>query len=87
MHFSRIWLRVNTEDNHQGEDIIAEFKCDTKDFLESCLNRPADFLLSNPDGTGRSVVRMMARYVPVSIALQPRESTNSESFYKIVVHG
>lgn len=42
-------------------------------------NEPADFLLSQADGSNRGVIRMTARYVPVQIALEPRESINSES--------
>jgi hypothetical protein len=41
-------------------------------------NQPADFLLSQADGSHRSVIRMTARYVPVQIALEARESINSE---------
>jgi hypothetical protein len=39
---------------------------------------PTDFLLSQADGSGRSVVRLSARYVPVDIRLEPRESINSK---------
>jgi hypothetical protein len=92
-------LRINANDSsNDKDDIVAEFKCDTKDFLEQCFvcpllfsktsgtrvhaygqNEPADFLLSQADGSNRSVIRMTARYVPVQIALEPRESINSES--------
>ena len=37
LDFSRIWLRINANDaSNDRDDIVAEFKCDTKDFLEQC---------------------------------------------------
>lgn len=37
LDFSRIWLRINANDSSKDkDDIVAEFKCDTKDFLEQC---------------------------------------------------
>ena len=77
LEYSRIWLRINADAENGGEDVVAEFKCDTKDFLDQCFNRPADFMLSQADGSNRSVIRMTARYVPVDITLEPRESINS----------
>ena len=79
LDFSRIWLRINAGDDTSDEDIVAEFKCDTKDFLDRCLKQPCDFLLSQADGSNRSMVTMSARYIPVDIKLQPRESINSGS--------
>lgn len=35
-------------------------------------------MLSLADGTNRSVIKISARYVPVDIVLEPRESINSE---------
>jgi Ca2+-dependent lipid-binding protein len=41
LDFSRIWLRINANDSsNEKDDIVAEFKCDTKDFLEQCFVRP-----------------------------------------------
>lgn len=38
LDFSRIWLRINANDSsNEKDDIVAEFKCDTKDFLEQCF--------------------------------------------------
>jgi len=50
LDFSRIWLRINANDSaNDKDDIVAEFKCDTKDFLEQCF---VCHLLS-PDGSRR----------------------------------
>ena len=64
---------------------MAEFKCDTKDFLEQCLRHPADFLLSQADGSNRSMIKMSARYVPVDIKLEPRESINNMGVLRVDV--
>jgi Ca2+-dependent lipid-binding protein len=77
LDFSRIWFRLNAADDSAKEDIVAEFRCDTKEFLELCLGSPQEFLLSQADGSNRSVVKISARYVPVDIVLEPRESINS----------
>jgi hypothetical protein len=34
--------------------------------------------MSQTDGSGRSVITMNARYVPIDIKLEPRESINSK---------
>lgn len=39
LDFGRIWLRINAADDSEKEDIIAEFRCDTKDFLDQCIVR------------------------------------------------
>jgi Ca2+-dependent lipid-binding protein len=79
LDFSRIWFRLNAADDSEKEDIVAEFRCDIKEFLELCLGSPQEFLLSQADGSNRSVVTISARYVPVDIVLEPRESINSAS--------
>jgi Ca2+-dependent lipid-binding protein len=55
LDFSRIWLRINANDSsNEKDDIVAEFKCDTKDFLEQCfvrllfLSTPFTYFLSFP---------------------------------------
>lgn len=40
MEFSRIWLRVNAADDSEREDVVAEYKTDTKLFLEKCMVSP-----------------------------------------------
>jgi Ca2+-dependent lipid-binding protein len=87
LDFSRIWLRINADDDAGDEDIVAEFKCDTKAFLERCLNQPSDFMLSEADGSNRSVIRMSARFVPVDIVLEPRESINNMGVLRVDVVG
>ena len=85
LDFSRIWLRINADEDAGDEDIVAEFKCDTKDFLEQCLTKPADFLLSQADGSNRTVIKMSARFVPVNIKLEPRESINNMGVLRVDV--
>jgi len=37
LEFSKIWFRLNTADEGEKEDIIADKKLDTRDFLEQAL--------------------------------------------------
>jgi len=37
LDFSKIWLRLNENDEGEKEDIIAQFKFDAKPFLQSTL--------------------------------------------------
>ncbi|WRT70761.1 uncharacterized protein IL334_007760 [Kwoniella shivajii] len=85
LDFSRTWLRINASDENE-DDIVAEFKCDTKDFLEQCIRAPADFVLSQPDGSNRTIVKLAARFVPVDITLEPRESINNMGVLRVHVN-
>lgn len=40
-------------------------------------DEPATFTLKNEDGENTSTVELQARYVPVEVTLDPRESINS----------
>ncbi|CAE6385055.1 unnamed protein product [Rhizoctonia solani] len=77
LDFGRVWLRLNENDEGEKEDIIADFKLDAKQFLEEALAGPAQFTLTGPDGKNTSTVRIQAKYVPVEIKLDPRESINN----------
>ena len=37
LDFGRIWLRLNTNDEGSKDDILAEFKCDSRIFLEETM--------------------------------------------------
>lgn len=37
LDFGRVWLRLNQNDDGEKDDIISEFKCDAKDFLDRAL--------------------------------------------------
>ena len=39
---------------------------------------PTEFTLTDQDGRKESTVEIEARYIPVDITLEPRESINSE---------
>ncbi|ORX40969.1 C2 domain-containing protein [Kockovaella imperatae] len=87
LDFSRIWLRINAGDDSSNEEIVAEFKCDTKSFLEKCMKKSCDFLLSQADGSNRSMITLSARYIPVDIKLEPRESINNMGVLRVEVIG
>ncbi|KAL1412655.1 Tricalbin-2 [Vanrija albida] len=86
LDFGRVWLRINANDLDSKEDIVGELTMDTKEFLETALNDKAEFILTGPDGS-RSSVMLSARYLPINIKLQPRESINDQGLLKVTVIG
>ncbi|KAF8604948.1 tricalbin [Ceratobasidium sp. AG-I] len=83
LDFGRVWLRLNENDEGDKEDIIAEFKLDTKEFLEQSLAGPATFTLVDAEGKNKSTIRIQAKYVPVEITLDPRESINNMGILRV----
>ncbi|KAG9088467.1 hypothetical protein FS749_002138 [Ceratobasidium sp. UAMH 11750] len=77
LDFGRVWLRLNENDEDEKESIIAEYKLDAKAFLEQSLAGPAVYTLTDQDGKNKSTVKIQAKYVPVEIKLDPRESINN----------
>ncbi|TXT05904.1 hypothetical protein VHUM_03665 [Vanrija humicola] len=86
LDFGRVWLRINANGPDQKEDVVGELQMETKDFLETALNDKAEFVLTGPDGS-RSSVMLSARYLPVNIKLEPRESMNDQGLLKVTVVG
>ncbi|KXN83626.1 hypothetical protein AN958_01192 [Leucoagaricus sp. SymC.cos] len=74
--FSQIWFRLNEADEGSKEDIIGEWKGDAKLFLEKALVSPQTVTLTEDDDTSTVIVE--ARYIPVPIKLEARESVSSE---------
>lgn len=86
LDFGRTWLRINAGEDGQ-EQIVAEAKMDTKEFLEATLNKTATFVLNSPDGQSRSTVTMSSRFVPVQIVLEPRETINNQGMLRVTAVG
>ncbi|EED81501.1 predicted protein [Postia placenta Mad-698-R] len=84
LDFGRVWLRLNEADEGDRDDIIAEWKGDAKPFLQHTLDGPMTFtLLHKDDEEKKSTVELEARYVPVPIVLEPRESVNNQGMLRI----
>ncbi|PCH33337.1 tricalbin [Wolfiporia cocos MD-104 SS10] len=84
LDFGRIWLRLNEADEGDKDDIVAEFKCDAKLFLQQTLEGPQTYTLSHKeDDDKKSTVTLEARYVPVPIVLEARESINNQGTLRV----
>ncbi|KAG9044471.1 hypothetical protein FS837_008089 [Tulasnella sp. UAMH 9824] len=83
LDFGRVWLRLNENDEGEKEDILGDFKCDTKAFLERSLDTDAEFTLSREDGTSVGSVVISSKFVPVPIKLDPRESINNMGVLRV----
>lgn len=76
---STIILKLNQAEKESREDVQAIFRSSLKVFLEQCLNKEAEFILCDEDGGHRSEIRMQAKYIPVPIELEMRETSESKS--------
>ncbi|EPQ61056.1 tricalbin [Gloeophyllum trabeum ATCC 11539] len=85
LDFGRVWLRLNEADEGDKDDVIAEWKTDAKPFLEQALNGPTKFTLYDDDGKATSVVELEARYIPVPVKLEPRESINNQGVLQVTL--
>ncbi|KAI0786120.1 tricalbin [Abortiporus biennis] len=82
LDFSRVWLRLNVADEGEKDDIIAQWKGDTKPFLQDAL--AITFRLTDKDDPDEeSSVVIEARYLPVPIVLEPRESVNNQGSVRV----
>ncbi|KAG6371667.1 C2 domain-containing protein [Boletus reticuloceps] len=78
LDFGRVWLRLNESADGDKDDIIAEWKGDAKLFLQTTLDRRESFFLTDvQDESKISTVEIEARYVPIPLELEPRESINT----------
>ncbi|KAG5220503.1 transmembrane protein [Salix suchowensis] len=80
LDFGQVLFRLNEADEGEKDDIVAEWKGKAKDFLDSTLTGPTKFTLADESGRNTSTVEVEARYVPVPVKLDPRESINSAYF-------
>ncbi|KAF9243825.1 C2 domain-containing protein [Melanogaster broomeanus] len=84
LDFGRVWLRLNENADDESDDIIAEWKGDAKHFLEATLDRRSSFTLTDADDESRtSTIEIEARYIPVPVKLEPRESINNQGTLRI----
>ncbi|KAL8287656.1 hypothetical protein RQP46_003514 [Phenoliferia psychrophenolica] len=81
LDYSQIILKLNTAEKETREDIVASKTIDMNEFLEACLDKPTQFVLS--DGGARNVVTIAAKYIPVDITLEPRESVNNSGNLRV----
>jgi len=84
LDFSRVYVRLNEADEGGKDDIIAEWKGNTKDLLSDALGEPHEFVLTDRDDPDEpSTVIIEARYVPVPVQLEPRESINNQGVVRV----
>ncbi|KAG6910551.1 hypothetical protein DXG01_009501 [Tephrocybe rancida] len=83
--FNRVWLRLNAADEGDKDDVIAEWKGDAKAFLQTTLSGVQTFKLTNGDGEDEatSTIQIEARYIPVPVRLEPRESMNNQGVLRV----
>ncbi|KAJ3718444.1 C2 domain-containing protein [Lentinula raphanica] len=85
LDFSKVWIRLNEADEGEKDDIIAEWRGDTKSFLSSTLDGARTYMLNDLDERGTSEVTVEARYVPVPVVLEARESINNQGVLNVTL--
>ncbi|KAJ7275417.1 C2 domain-containing protein [Mycena haematopus] len=84
LDFGRVWLRLNAAEEGEKDDIIAEWKGDSKAFLKSTLTGPREFTLVNESqAIPPSTVMIESRYVPAPVQLEARESINNQGSLRV----
>ncbi|KAG5654026.1 hypothetical protein H0H81_008041 [Sphagnurus paluster] len=81
--FSRVWLRLNQGDEGEKDEIIAEWKGDAKSFLHSTLAGVQTFTLMDEEEKNSSTVNIEARYIPVPVKLEARETINNQGTLRV----
>jgi Ca2+-dependent lipid-binding protein len=81
--FGRVWLRLNEATDDEKDDIIAEWKGDAKAFLQDTMNGPHTYALKDEQDRNNSTVMVEARYIPVPVRLEARESVNNQGILRV----
>lgn len=52
-------------------------------FLETCLDKPSTFTLTDGNGGARNTVTIAAKYIPIDMQILPRESINNSGSLRV----
>ncbi|PFH50760.1 hypothetical protein AMATHDRAFT_144179 [Amanita thiersii Skay4041] len=87
LDFGIVWLRLNEAEEGEKDDVIAEWKGDAKEFLRNTLAGPQTFTLHEPEDNNKRAAEVLieARYVPVPVTLEPRESVNNQGTIRVTL--
>jgi len=80
--FGKVWFRLNEADSDDNkEDIVAVTELPAKEFLTRAMESPQTIELKDPrDDSFNSTVLVEAKFIPVPVKLEPRETVNSVLF-------
>ncbi|KAJ3513052.1 hypothetical protein NLJ89_g3156 [Agrocybe chaxingu] len=83
--FGRVWLRLDDAESDEKDNIIAEWKGDAKSFLQATMVAPQTYTLTEQDEPekAKATVVIEARYIPVPVKLEARESVNNQGILRI----
>ncbi|KIY68099.1 hypothetical protein CYLTODRAFT_395974 [Cylindrobasidium torrendii FP15055 ss-10] len=85
LDFGQVWLRLNEADEGEKDDIIGQWRGDAKVFLRAAMEGPQTYTLTSEDCDRVSTVTLEARYVPVPVTLEARESVNNQGTLRMTV--
>ncbi|KAK4047503.1 Tricalbin-2 [Microbotryomycetes sp. JL221] len=85
--WSRIIFKLNEAEKETREDILSSLTIDVDTFLEACLDKQATFTLMDNMGGSRSTITVMAKYIPIRMQIEPRESINNSGTLRVELVG
>ncbi|KAK0530378.1 Tricalbin-2 [Tilletia horrida] len=85
LDWSRFWMKLRVGSGEAENDVFAEFQANTKDVLERALNKPAEFPLEHTNGSGKSYVTLVCKYIPVDVHIEPVESVNNQGYLTLTI--
>jgi len=85
--FGKVWFRLNEADaDDNKEDIVAITELPAKEFLTRALESPQTVELKDPrDDSVNSTVLVEAKFIPVPVKLEPRETVNSVFTFSLLL--
>jgi len=81
--FGVVWLRLNEAPEGDKDNVVAQWKGDAKLFLQATLNGPHTYELEDDEGKSNSTVVVEARYIPVPVTLEPKETVNNQGILRV----
>ncbi|KIL59013.1 hypothetical protein M378DRAFT_85652 [Amanita muscaria Koide BX008] len=87
LDFGLVCMRLNEGDDGNKDEIIGIWKQDAKSFLEKASTAPQSFTLYDPKNDRKAVAHVIieARYVPVPVKLEPRESITNQGVLRVLL--
>ena len=83
LDFSQVHLFLDAA-NEEGEDrVVAQWSGGIKEFLRDTLHGPKEYTLTDNNGRESSTIMIEARYIPVPVVLEPRESVSNQGTLRV----
>ncbi|EAU89251.1 transmembrane protein [Coprinopsis cinerea okayama7 len=83
--FGQVHLYLDAADEEGEDKVVSEWNGPVKDFLRDTFDGPKEYVLTDKNGKNPSTVLVEARYIPVSIVLEPRETVSNQGILRVTL--